>query len=66
MTNKEVIRRILNAYLLGDDSFVHCCQAFIKMKIHEDVFAEFGLTTREVLQLSEMKRNVLNNIENHF
>lgn len=66
MTNKEVIRRILNAYLLGDDSFVHCCQAFIKMKIHEDVFAEFGLTTHEVLMLRDLKRSVLNDIETHY
>ena len=66
MTKKEVIRRILNAYLLGDDTFIHCCHAFIKLKIHEDVFAEFGLSTKEVLMLSEMKRRVLNDIEDHF
>lgn len=58
LTRKEVLRRILNAYLSGDDTFIHCCTAFIKMKIYTDCFADFGLTVDEVLSLSEMKREV--------
>ena len=63
MTAKEVVRRTLNAYLLGDDSFLNCCKAFIRMKIQEDVFAEFGLTASEVIQLSEIKKAVIAKIE---
>lgn len=65
ITNKEVIRRILNAYLSGDDTFIHCCQTFIKQRIYDDCFADFGLTTQEVLMLSEMKKSVLNKIQEH-
>lgn len=63
LTNKEVLRRILNAYLSGDDTFFNCCRTFIKMKIYDDCFADFGLTTEEVLQLSEMKKEAMHRID---
>lgn len=58
LTGKEVLRSILNAYLSGDDTFIHCCRTFIKMKIQTDCFADFGLTVEEVLRLSEMKQEI--------
>lgn len=58
LTRKEVLRRILNAYLSGDDTFIHCCRTFIKMKFYADCFADFGLTVEEVLRLSEMKQDI--------
>ena len=60
MPVKEVIRRILNSYLQGDDTFIHCCQTFFLMKRYHDCFADFGLTMDEVMDLVDRKIGVRN------